>query len=167
MWYSILSPFSFKFSESPSHDAQHHQKRLIIALIHWLREQQLFFLANFTSFFLMFFLTCHTSNWCKMCFRNFLIWDRICLFPSVAILPILIPHSCKRSTTLLKPSNSILCESPATRTWEMWSLEYDQIDCPSTCKSRILHCRLGIHTNHHQANGFWTLLLHFQTTMLY
>ena len=73
MWYSILSHFSFKFSESPSHEVQHHQKRLIIALIHWLREQQFFFLANFTSFFLMFFPTCHTSNWCKMYFRSFLI----------------------------------------------------------------------------------------------
>ena len=47
------------------------------------------------------------------------------------------------------------------------SLEYDQIDCPSTCKSHILHCTQRSHTYHHQANGFPTLLLHFQTAMLY
>ena len=62
MWYSILSHFSFRFSGSPSHDAHNHQKLLIIALIYSLRERQRFFLANFASFFLMFFPTCHTSN---------------------------------------------------------------------------------------------------------
>ena len=69
---------------------------------------------------------------------------RICLCLSVIILPIQIPYSCKRSTALSKPSNSILlsCQPPVRE--RGGSLEYDQIGCPSTCKSRILHCSWGV-----------------------
>ena len=116
----MLIHFSLRLSVSPPQEAQHHQKWLTIALIYSLRSRQLFFLASLATFFLIFFPTCHTSNCCKICFRNFCMYARIYLCLSVVMLPILMPKSWSRSTTFLNPSNSILCELPASLTCDMW-----------------------------------------------
>ena len=116
MWFHVLSHFSMINFSLPIKLAQHHQRRLIIALIDKLTCWQSLFLAISDKAFLIDFGKCHTSNWCNISGYSLLKNDLIWTCRSVVSVVIFIEFK-DFLTKVCNPFFPFLLELPAVLTW--------------------------------------------------